>query len=53
MTYIIVNLSDDALAWSNANGWTEDTFDTFTQGERDTLDLPMGGAWVQVPWNIA
>ena len=49
MAYIIEN--DDGDVWSNTDGWTDgDNFDTFTELERETLNLPMGGHWVQVPW---
>ena len=52
MGYIIEN--DEGLCWSNKYGWTDsDDFDTFTPEERDTLDLPMGGKWIEVPWSVA
>ena len=50
MHYIITNKTDRDLAWSNAYGWCDETFDTFTEEERETLDLPIGGEWTQVPW---
>jgi len=50
MSWIIVNKSDDALAWSNEEGWVEETFDTFNEEERETLLLPLDGEWRQVAW---
>lgn len=46
--YIIENA--EGLAWSNTYGWVEDAFDTFSPGERESLNLPIGGHWVAVPW---
>ena len=53
MHYIIVNTADPSLAWSNEDGWTEDTYDTFTEAERQTLNLPIGGKWEPVAWTVA
>jgi len=52
MSWIIVYSNDPDLAWSNTFGWCDTTYDTFDDEERDTLDLPMGGEWQQVPWRI-
>lgn len=48
--YIIVSKTEPELAWSNTYGWCDETFDTFTQEERETLNLPIDGEWLQVPW---
>ena len=50
MAWIIYNLTDPDLCWSNGSGWTEHDYDTFDDIERDNLRLPMGGAWERVPW---
>ena len=50
MGWIIVNKSDESLAWSNSDGWTESTFDTFTDEECETLNLSINGEWRQVLW---
>lgn len=52
MAWIIENKTDRALAWSNTYGWCDETFDTFTDEERETLNLPLEGEWVQVPWSV-
>lgn len=31
--------------WTNANGWGLGEYDSFTELERDTLNLPLDGAW--------
>jgi hypothetical protein len=50
MAWIIEN--EEGLAWSNAEGFTEsDDYETFDDEERNTLSLPIGGHWVQVPWS--
>jgi hypothetical protein len=47
--YAIKNKDDDQLFWSNALGWVESPDETlFSQEERDTLNLPIGGVWVYV-----
>ena len=44
--YVIKNIEDDQLFWSNALGWVDsDQEDRFTQAERESLSLPIGGAW--------
>ena len=48
MNYIITNTDDDVLAWSNEDGWVSETFDTFTEEERLSLNLPIGGEWRSV-----
>lgn len=50
MAWIIVNTTDESLAWSNEDGWTETTFDTYSEDERETLSLPIDGDWRQVLW---
>lgn len=52
MGWIIVKTDDDSLCWSNTWGWCEGDFDTFTFKERETLNLPIGGEWRQVPWGV-
>lgn len=53
MSWIIVNIHDSALAWSNEFGWVEDMFDTFTDEQKQRLHLPIEGEWRQVPWRKA
>lgn len=52
MAWIIVSDEDKELLWSNVWGWTGEDFDTFTDEERDTLNLPMGGHWERVSWSV-
>ena len=52
MFWIIENENYTELAWSNVYGWCADTFDTFTDDEKESLSLPIGGHWVQVPWSV-
>lgn len=52
MGWIIENKTDPDLAWSNTYGWCDVTFDTFTDEERETLNTPIDGEWVQVPWSV-
>jgi len=36
-------------AWNATNeSWEAEDFDTFTDEERETLNLPTGGEWVQL-----
>lgn len=49
-SYVIASKTDPELCWSNAYGWTEDNYDTFTQSEHDRLNLPIDGEWEQVDW---
>jgi hypothetical protein len=53
MNWIIVCVKDANLCWSNSWGWCSETYDTFTQEERETLDLPIDGQWWAVSWSIA
>ena len=48
--WIIESVEEPELAWSNECGWCEDGFDTFSEEERQTLNLPIGGRWTPVPW---
>ncbi|PZO72306.1 MAG: hypothetical protein DI640_13105 [Sphingomonas taxi] len=55
-TYYIqqASFSDDdvKMRWSNKLGWVDPHMgehDLFTQHERNTLTLPIGGEWVQNP----
>lgn len=50
MTYIIVNIHDNDLCWSNAYGWVTDDYDSFSEEEKETLNLPTDGRWESVPW---
>ena len=50
MAWIITNKDEPELAWSNSWGWGENDFDTFSDEERQTLSLPIGGEWVAVSW---
>ena len=55
MAWIIVNKDNDEECWSNTFGWVfsdDSTYDSFTDKERETLDLPMGGEWRQVMWSV-
>jgi hypothetical protein len=53
MAWIIVNVNDPELCWSNMFGWVSEDYDTFDEDERQTLRLPVEGEWEQVPWNAA
>lgn len=52
--YVIQNINDPTLYWSNKYGWCEmdfdfkDTIDMFTQHEKNTLNLPIEGKWVKL-----
>ncbi len=50
MSWIIVNKIDQNLCWSNEEGWVTETYDTFTDEEYETLNLPIDGKWEWVPW---
>ena len=54
MAWIIVSDADEdeELAWSNTWGWASEDYDTFTDEERNTLNLPMGGHWERVAWSV-
>lgn len=52
MAWIIVSDDDAEMCWSNTDGWTAENYDTFSDDEKETLDLPIGGHWVQVPWRV-
>lgn len=44
--YVIKNINDDQRFWSNEHGWVETEQESrFTQIDRDTFALPIGGAW--------
>ncbi len=52
MSYIITNRNDKTLVWSNTEGWTDgDNYETFSDSERETLNLPIEGQWEAVPWS--
>jgi hypothetical protein len=52
MPWIMVKKDDEALAWSNEIGWTIDSFDTFTDEERELISLVIDGEWRQVLWEV-
>lgn len=52
MSWIIENIEEPELAWSNSYGWCSETYDTFSDEEKEALNLPFGGAWVQVSWKL-
>lgn len=44
--YFIVLRGQESLAWSNDSGWVEgEEFDLFSETEKQTVTLPMGGEW--------
>jgi len=52
MNWIISNKNDPKFCWSNTFGWCSETYDSFTQQEKDTLNLPIDGVWESVSWRI-
>ena len=52
MEYIIISLLETALQkenmyWSNELGWTTKKYaDVFSETEKQTMNLPIGGIWV-------
>jgi hypothetical protein len=47
MNYVIENVIDPELLWSNGWGWTDgDDFDVFSLQEMETLNLPIEGKWI-------
>lgn len=44
--YVIMN--EQGLWWSNTDGWCDNTRSLFTQEERETLNLPIGGEWIKL-----
>lgn len=51
MAWIIVNIYDEELAWSDVYGWVSEDYDTYDDEEQSTLSLPIEGAWFRVPWS--
>jgi hypothetical protein len=50
--YLINNLSDHDVWWSNAHGWTGlDEADRYTIEDQRTLHLPVDGCWVPA-WSV-
>lgn len=49
MTNFIIFSRDEVAYWSNTEGWCETRAeaDVFTEHQRDTLDLPLGGEWIE------
>jgi hypothetical protein len=48
MAWIIQNKNDSDLAWSNSWGWCEDDFDTFSDEEKQSFNLPIEGRWLAI-----
>jgi len=48
MVWIIQNKNDSDLAWSNSWGWCEDDFDTFSDEEKQSFNLPIEGRWLAI-----
>jgi len=47
--FVIVNMTDPALLWSNDEGWTDsDNFDVFSLEESESLRLPIAGQWARL-----
>ena len=50
--FIIENINDRSLVWSNVHGWVDsledDDYDVFTLEESETLNLPVEGEWVRI-----
>jgi|PlaIllAssembly_1097288.scaffolds.fasta_scaffold11206_7 hypothetical protein len=45
--WIIRNVNDNSLAWSNEFGWVDnDTYTVFSGAETEYLQLPVEGRWV-------
>lgn len=45
--YAIICEENNDLMWSNEDGWVNTpTFTLFTEEEKNTLRLPIGGRWV-------
>jgi len=51
MGWIIFNIINPELCWSNDTGWQLDDYDTFTDEEKEFLPLPLDGEWEAVPWD--
>lgn len=50
MAWIIINEDEPDLTWSNEIGWVDgDNFSQFTDADRTSLSLPLGGVWEWVP----
>ena len=46
MLWVILGVgSDDGLVWSNEYGWTENSYDVFTDEEQKRYTLPINGVW--------
>jgi hypothetical protein len=42
--------TNELLYWSNDIGWVgAECCDSFTRSERETVNLPIGGEWVDCP----
>jgi hypothetical protein len=47
--YLIENLNDPFLFWSNEDGWVDYySADSFTEEETKELNLPFDGKWVHI-----
>lgn len=46
MKYVIQNITDKTLFWSNDWGWVDwPNCDIFTEVEKSTFNLPIEGKW--------
>ena len=45
--WIIYCMTDDSLAWSNFQGWVDEGYTIFSSEEKETLNLPMDGEWME------
>lgn len=45
--YAIRNTQNPELFWSNDDGWVDCGFDLFNQFEKEYLDLPIDGEWIE------
>lgn len=52
MNWIISNVNDKELCWSNDDGWTDTNYDTYSDEEKAETRLPIEGKWEQVAWSI-
>jgi hypothetical protein len=50
--FIIQNVNDESLVWSNTHGWIveeeDDNYDVFSIEESEELNLPIEGKWVRI-----
>ena len=47
--FIIENINDAELLWSNLDGWISgNSFDIFSFSEMENFNLPIEGKWVEL-----